>query len=156
MTPRVVVACIGNRFRGDDGIGLAVAERVRAEAPFHVAVQVIEEEPSRVIEAFADADVALVVDAVSTGAPAGTIHRFDASEAAVPSRELRSSTHALGIGEAVELARALGRLPARTVVFGVEGKEFSAGEGLSPNVADAVDRASEAVLEEVALCTSRP
>jgi hydrogenase maturation protease len=156
MTPRVVVACIGNRFRGDDGIGLAVAERVRAGAPSGVAVQVIEEEPSRVIDAFADVDVALVVDAVSTGAPAGTIHRFDASEAAVPSRELRSSTHALGIGEAVELARALGRLPARTVVFGVEGEEFSAREGLSPSVADAVDRASEAVLDEVALCTSRP
>jgi len=155
MSPRIVVVCMGNRFRGDDGVGPAVGERVRAQAPKGVSVTVFEEEPTRLIDALGDADVALVVDAVSTGAPAGTLHRFDASDTPVPSRELRSSTHGLGIGEALELARALGRLPARTVVFGVEGSDFLARDGLSPAVADAVDRASAAVLEEVTLCTSR-
>jgi hydrogenase maturation protease len=153
---RVVVIGVGNAFRGDDAVGLAVAEHVRAEAPDGVAVRVCEEEPSRLIEAFGDADVALVIDAVSTGAPAGSIHRFDASNAPVPSRELRSSTHALGIGEALELARALGRLPRRTVVFGIEGSDYVAREGMTEAVSDAVASASAAVLEEVAACTSRP
>ena len=86
----------------------------------------------------------------------GSVHRFDASKEAIPGRELRSSTHALGISETLELARALGRLPERTVVFGVEGLDFTAHEGLTVAVADGVARAATAVLEEVAQCTSAP
>jgi hydrogenase maturation protease len=155
MTSRVVVIGVGNALRGDDAAGLAVAENVRAHAPDRVAVRVCEGEPSRLIDAFGDADVVFVVDAVSTGAPVGTLHRFDASHAPVPSRELRSSTHALGIGETLELARALGRLPQRAVVFGLEGSEFGAGEGMTPAVEEGVVRASATVLEEVAACTSK-
>jgi hydrogenase maturation protease len=155
MTASVVVIGVGNALRGDDAAGLAVAENVRAHAPDGVAVRVCEEEPSRLIDAFGDADVVFVVDAVSTGAPAGTLHRFDASDAPLPNRELRSSTHALGIGEALELARALGRLPRRTVVFGVEGSQFSAREGMTPAVQEGVSRASATVLEEVSACTSK-
>lgn len=155
MRQRVVVVGVGNALRGDDGAGLAVAEEVRARAADAVDVRVCEEEPSRLIDAIGDADVAFIVDAVSTGAPNGSVHRFDASQAAIPARELRSSTHALGIGETLELARALGRLPQRTVVFGVEGRDFSAHEGLTPDVAVGVARAAAALLEEVAECTSR-
>jgi hydrogenase maturation protease len=153
---RIVVIGVGNVLRGDDGAGLAVAAQIRAHAPEGVSVRVCEEEPTRLIDAFADADVAFVVDAVSTGAPAGTVHRFDASEAPVPSRELRSSTHALGVGEALELARALDRLPRQTVVFGVEGRDFVAREGMSPAVVEGVGRASATVLQEVAACMSEP
>ena len=152
-----MVIGVGNALRGDDAAGLAVAEQVRASVPDGVAVRVCEEEPTRLIDAFGDADVAFVVDAVSTGRAAGTVHRFDASDAPVPSRELRSSTHALGIGEALELARALGRLPRRTVVFGVEGSDFVARDGMTPAVADGVAHARSAtLLEEVTACTTEP
>jgi hydrogenase maturation protease len=152
----VVVIGVGNALRGDDAAGLAVAEEIRASAPDDVAVRVCEEEPSRLIDAFGDAEVAFLVDAVSTGAPAGTVHRFDASDAPVPSLELRSSTHALGIGETLELARTLGRLPPHTVVFGIEGADFVARDGMTPEVAAGVAQASAALLEEVVACTSRP
>jgi hydrogenase maturation protease len=150
----VVVIGVGNRLRGDDAAGPAVADRVRAEVPASVDVRVCEQEPSRLLDALAGADVAFIVDAVATGAAPGTLHRFDASSAPVPSRELRSSTHALGVGESLELARALGRLPRRTVVFGIEGTAFLTGDELSPAVADGVERAAVSVLEEVALCTN--
>jgi hydrogenase maturation protease len=150
----VVVIGVGNRLRGDDAAGPEVADRVRAEAPGSVDVRICEQEPSRLLDALAGADVALIVDAVATGAAPGTLHRFDASSAPVPSRELRSSTHALGVGESLELARALGRLPRRTVVLGIEGTAFLAGGELSPAVAEGVERAAASVLEEVALCTS--
>jgi hydrogenase maturation protease len=156
VSARVVVIGVGNALRGDDAAGLAVAEEIRGSAPNGVAVRVCEEEPTRLIDAFGDADVAFLVDAVSTGAPVGTVHRFDASEAPVPSLELRSSTHALGIGDALELARALGRLPRRTIVFGVEGSDFVARDGMTPAVAEGVARASATLLEEVTACTSKP
>lgn len=152
----VVVIGVGNRLRGDDAAGPAVADRVRAHAPRSVDVRICEQEPSRLLDALAGAEVAFIVDAVSTGAAPGTLHRFDASSEAVPSRELRSSTHALGVGESLELARALGRLPGRTVVFGIEGSDFLAGGDLSGAVAEGVERAAASVLEEVALCTSEP
>jgi hydrogenase maturation protease len=156
VSGRVVVIGVGNALRGDDAAGLAVAEEIRASAPEGVAVRVCEEEPSRLIDAFGDAEVAFLVDAVSAGAPPGTVHRFDASDAPVPSLELRSSTHALGIGETLELARALGRLPRRTVVFGIEGSDFVARDGMTPAVGEGVAQASAALLEEVAACTSKP
>jgi hydrogenase maturation protease len=156
VSARVVVIGVGNGMRGDDAAGLAVAEQVRASVPDDVAVRICEEEPTRLIDAFGEAEVAFLVDAVSTGAPAGTVHRFDASDGPVPSLDRRSSTHALGIGEALELARALGRLPSRTVVFGVEGSDFVAREGMTPAVADGVARVSATLLKEVAACTSRP
>jgi len=156
VSGRVVVIGVGNALRGDDAAGLAVAQRVRSRASGDVEVRVCEEEPTRLIDAFDGADVAFVVDAVATGAPAGTVHRFDASGRPIPSTELRSSTHALGSADALELARALGRLPRTTVVFGVEAAGFTTGERLTPAVEDGVAEAAARVLAEVAACTSKP
>ena len=59
------------------------------------------------------------------------------------------SSHALGVGDAVELARALGRLPRRMIVWGVEAGTLSTGAPLSAEVAGAVAIAAEGVLEEL-------
>jgi hydrogenase maturation protease len=87
-----------------------------------------------------EADVAVVIDAVSSGAEPGTVHRFDATSAPLPAR-LRGSTssHALGLAEAIELGRTLGRLPGRLIVYGIEGERFEAGTELTPAVAAAVE-----------------
>lgn len=155
---RVVVVGVGNAVRGDDAAGLAVAERVRSRVPKHVSVVECEQEPTRLLDAWADADLALVVDASLSGADAGTVRRFDAIADGVPTKTFRSSTHAFGIGDAVELGRALGRLPARVVVYGIEGVDFALGSGLSERVAAAVEDVAQAVLGELAEagCTSDP
>ena len=152
MTSTVVIG-VGNAYRGDDAAGREVARLVRARAPEGLEVVVCELEPTRLIDAWDGADLALVVDAVSSGAEPGTVHRFDGASGPLPSREFRSSTHALGIGETVELARALGRLPARIVVIGVEGESFGAGTELSGPARAGVERAVDLVLEEAG-CTS--
>ncbi len=128
---------VGNVYRGDDGVGVAVAERLREEPGLEVAV--VEQEPTRLLDAWAGADLALVIDAVSTGGAAGTVHRFDASSRPIPAGVFRGSTHAFGVAETIELARALGRLPARVIVYGVEGEDFAAGESLSDAVAGAIE-----------------
>ena len=75
----VVVVGVGNAYRRDDGVGLEVAERMRGRAPGVEAVAV-EQEPSRLLDAWAGAELAIVVDAVSSSDEPGTVHRFDASE----------------------------------------------------------------------------
>ncbi len=149
MSGRRVVVAIGNAYRRDDGAGLAVADRLRGRIPGGVELVSCEQEPSRLIDACDGAAAMLIVDAVESGAVPGTLHRFDASTQPVPERLFRSSTHAFGVGEAIELGRALGRLPARVIVYGIEGAAFEAGEGLSEPVAAAVEQAAAAVLADV-------
>jgi hydrogenase maturation protease len=74
----------------------------------------------------------------------------------VPVGVFRSSTHAFGVGDAVEIARALRKLPARVIVYGVEGGSFEAGAGLTEAVEAAVARVAAAVLRDLeeAPCTS--
>jgi hydrogenase maturation protease len=140
---------VGNALRGDDAVGLAVAERLRGLVPEGVEVLEVEQEPTRLLDAWEGADLAVVVDAAQSGAEPGTVRRFDASGEGVPARVFRSSTHAFGVGDAVELGRALGRLPARVVVYGVEGADFTAGAPLSEAAAGAADEVAQAVLAEL-------
>lgn len=109
-----------------------------------------EGEPTGLISEWGPEDAVWLVDAVSSGAAPGTVHRIDASARALPAEIFRASTHHLGVPEAIEIARALGRLPARLVVYGIEGASFDAGRGLTPEVAAAASRVVEATRDEVA------
>jgi hydrogenase maturation protease len=133
---------VGNPWRHDDAAGLEVARRLGGRELEDVAA---------LVEALGAMDEAVIVDSVSSGAAPGTIHRFEATEAPLPLDLFAASTHVLGVGDAVELARALGKLPARVTVYGIEGADFSAGEGLSPEV----ERAVADVVREVKACTRR-
>jgi len=130
---------VGYRFRRDDAAGLEVAARLRATHPPGIRILEEEGEPVSLIEGFELVKEALVVDAVSSGAEPGTLHRFDATADPLPVELFKSSTHSLGVGDAVELARELDRLPHRLSVYGIEGANFETGEGLSPAVEATVD-----------------
>lgn len=149
------IVCVGNRWRSDDAVGLEVARRLQGTLPAGVELSEREGEPTALIDAWEGAAVLWLVDAVSSGAEAGTIHRLDASERELPAELFRGSTHHVGLAEAVELARALDRLPRQTVVYGVEGGSFEVGDELTPAVAAAVERVAAAVREEVVECMSR-
>ena len=149
------MVCIGNRWRSDDAVGLEVAGRLAGTLPPGVELLEREGEPTALLDAWEGADALWLVDAVASGAEAGTVHRLDAGASELPAELFRASTHHVGLAEAVELARALGRLPERTIVYGVEGGSFRVGEELSPAVAAAVEPVAAAVREEVAECTRR-
>jgi hydrogenase maturation protease len=145
---------IGNAWRNDDAAGLAVARLLDGLEGAEVLER--EGEPTSLIDSWEGADAVWLVDAVSSGAEPGTVHRHDASQNELPAQLFRTSTHHFGLAEAVELARAVGRLPKRTIVYGIEGKSFDTGETISPEVEAAAARVAEAVREEVAGCTRRP
>jgi hydrogenase maturation protease len=140
---------IGNHFRSDDAAGLEVARRLRLANPPGVTVLEQEGEPASLIEAWSSADEVLIVDGVSSSSAPGTLHRFDVTDEPLPAELFRPSTHALGVAEAVELARELGRLPRRLAVYGIEGESFEAGEGLTPAVQAAVEQLVAELYEEL-------
>ena len=150
MGDAVVVIGVGNPDRGDDGVGPEVLARLAGRVPERVRLTCLAgADPAEIMEAWAGSAGAIVVDAMVSGAPPGTIARFDAAAGPLPAGVRLASTHVLGAETAVEMARALGRLPGRLVLYGVEGESFAAGSGLSPVVAAALPAAAERILEEV-------
>ena len=135
---RELVIGLGNAARGDDAAGLIAARRLGGLEH--------EGDPLALLDIWDGADGAVVIDAVRSGAEAGTVHRFDAAAAPLPAWPRTStSTHAVGLVEAIELGRTLGRLPARLVVYGIEGERFEAGMDLTPAVSAAVEAVATAV-----------
>ena len=134
MTAAVLLIGIGNIYRSDDGIGIIIARRLRKEKPAGVRIFEQTGEGAALIEAWQGAKRVLVIDAVQSGARPGTIHRLDARAQRVPAEFFHYSTHAFSLAEAIELARVLEQLPKQLIVYGIEGKNFGAGNELSPEV----------------------
>ncbi|MEU8547679.1 hydrogenase maturation protease [Streptomyces roseoverticillatus] len=151
---RIVVIGLGNVFRRDDGLGPAVVTRLerragRGSLPAGVRFVCCDGEPGRLIDLWQGAGLAVVVDAArARPCRPGRVHRLEPDEC--PGRRVgAASGHGLGLADAVELARALGRMPDRLVVYAVEGADGGPGRGLSPAVAAAVEPLAQRVEEEI-------
>jgi hydrogenase maturation protease len=147
---RLLVACVGNVLRGDDGFGPAVAGRLEGALP--EGVELVETGIGGIAlvqELLAGCDGLVLVDAIDQDAPPGTLMRIEpevAEAAHVPDVHLANPERVLGI------AKAMGTLPRRVVIVGCQPVEVDElGEGLSPEVGAAVERAVEAVQETVGL-----
>jgi hydrogenase maturation protease len=154
MTTALVVG-LGNPDRGDDAVGAEVARAVADRGL--PGVRVVEhEDPTGLLDVWAGHDPVVVVDAVRSGDLPGTVHQLETGDGAPPMQSRawsatgRGGTHAFGLGAAVELARALHRLPARLVVIGVEADTFEYGAPLAGPVAAAVQPAADRVLAVLA------
>lgn len=147
--PPALVIGIGNPDRGDDAVGRVVTRRLRQRAPAGVRVIDTDGEAAKLIDLFDGASQVVIVDAALSGAKPGTIRRLDATAGALPKAMFAMSTHAMGLADAVELARALAQLPTRCIVYAIEGAAFELGRPLSPAVAAAVDDVVARVLGEI-------
>jgi hydrogenase maturation protease len=157
----VMVIGVGTEFRCDDGVGPAVIDRLRGTVPASVELLCCDGEPTRLMETWMHAAVAIVVDTVSGGdAAPGTLHRFVVPEPAadhvtppVPgqpeSTAAPASSHGLGLGAAIELSRVLSRLPALLILHGVQGEAFGFGQRFSPAVSAAIDDLTARVRADV-------
>ncbi|WP_035792133.1 hydrogenase maturation protease [Kitasatospora mediocidica] len=151
---RIAVIGVGNEYRHDDGLGWAVLARLTRrteQLPDGTALRVCDGDPARLIGLWEGADLAVVVDAAHAhpGRP-GRVHRLGLDAGPWSSAAGTTSSHGLGLGEAVELARTLDRLPGRLVVYAVEGTDTSPGIGLSPLVAAAVGPLARRIAGEIA------
>jgi hydrogenase maturation protease len=145
----VCVVGVGNALRGDDAVGLEVARLLDGTLPDGVRLVECEGEPVALLSSWEDCDAAIVVDATESGSEPGTVRRLEAHNGPLPPELQRASTHLLGVADAVELARALGRLPERTIVYGIEGGSFDTGAPLSEAVRSAAAEVAESIRREL-------
>lgn len=146
---RMVIG-IGNGWRGDDGIGPYLAERI-AELRLE-NTQVIEArgETAELLELWKGAGKVIVIDAVFSGDEPGSLTRYDVMRDAIPRAVFsKDSTHDFGVVEAIELGKALNSLPRELILFGVEGRDFRAGQELSTNLKKRVPGIIDLIIKDL-------
>ncbi|MDE1889949.1 MAG: hydrogenase maturation protease [Planctomycetota bacterium] len=135
--PRILIIGIGNAYRGDDAVGFVVAQRLKEQTLDYVSVLEKSGDGVALMESWKNADTVILVDAVYSDVKPGTLHRFDAHAQPIPVKFFCYSTHAFSVAEAIELSRTFNQLPPHLIVYGIEGKCFEAGAGLSLEVEEA-------------------
>ncbi|HYN56107.1 MAG TPA: hydrogenase maturation protease [Motilibacterales bacterium] len=175
LPARVLVVGLGSPDRGDDAAGAevaAAAARTVAERGL-LGIHVVEhEDPTALVDLLDPTgrpygwDLVVVVDAIRSGAAPGSVTVLDVGSDGQDFASMGArldpgpaGTHGFGLAGTIELARALGRLPPRVVVVGIEAVSFEHGAPLSPAVHSAIPRAAETVLglvEEAMASPSRP
>ncbi len=144
---RVCILGLGNRHRGDDALGLLVAERLRdQELPAGVCAETAPEDPVRLLDTLARFQAVVFVDAADMGGAPGEV-RVLRNPAEWESVWLPASTHGFGLQQVVALARRLGRCPPVRLVAVQAGSWEPLGP-LSPQVATRLGDITRIALEE--------
>lgn len=121
-----LVVCIGNPMVSDDSVGPAIYEELKKKPlPPGVRLELVAVGGLRLLDLVDGEDLLVVVDAVCTGAPAGTVLVRDWGEIA-GAVGLPVTSHDVGLREAVEVGRLLQpeSMPGRIVLVGIEGECF--------------------------------
>jgi len=149
MRDQIVVIGLGNLYMGDDGIGIRVA-RALQEMNLREDVSVLEhaEMNLSIIETFQGASKLIIVDSVKGGKKPGTVSQYTITGRKGDLDRL-SSLHSLKLTDIIDLAISAGILTCPIIIIGVEPKNVSLGEGLSPEVERALPQAVEAVIREL-------
>ena len=149
MNARAVVIGVGNPDRGDDAAGREVARRLRGMLKSEIDVVELDGEATSLLLQLEGADAAFLVDACVSGAPSGTVRRFDLAEDSLSCATFGLSSHGFGLAAAIDLAKALDLLPRRCVVYAIEGESFGIGAPISLPVERAIRDLVEALRREI-------
>lgn len=132
---QLVVIGVGNRDRGDDAVGPIVCDLIGQDAN-GVRTVVVEGNVLDLPLHWEPDDRVVIVDATPPAGRPGHLTVIDALDARL-SGPAPVSTHAIDVGAAIELARALGRMPAELTIIGIEAASDEHGAELSDDVARA-------------------
>jgi hydrogenase maturation protease len=146
----VLVLGLGNVLLGDDGTGAAALDRLERDYQIPPAVRLVEGGTLglSLLDEIAEAQHVILVDAVATDAPPGTLVRLDGADVIDAVRE-RLSVHQVGVADLLNAARLIGRYPASVVLLGLVPGLIGLGVGRTREVDAAIDALVSAILREV-------
>ena len=153
---RPLVIGIGADDRSDDGAGLDVARALARDPSLEGDVRAWPGELTGLLDVWKDRGRVLLVDAVRSGAPPGTVHRWEIGPQRPFALPRTWSTHGFSLAAVLELARTLGELPPSVVVYGIEAAEVGVGSTRSPDVARAVVELARSLTAELRLPAGAP
>lgn len=142
----ILVVGIGNELRGDDAVGMLVIERIRRLNRPYVEAITLSDHLDSLLDLWSNYELVVLVDAIRTGAEAGTIFCRDLLRQPLPHTASTTSTHSLDPLQLVQMARVLNRCPHRLYLVGIEGYDFAAGASVSHEVHRALPLAVDQIL----------
>jgi hydrogenase maturation protease len=149
--PRVAVVGLSGTHHHDDNVGVIVARRLQEQSSNGLCVVEIEGNALELEDIMKDYDWVILVDSSFAGGEPGRIYRLESQERPGYADWFPYfSTHTPWLCESVNLATTMGEMPSRLLLFGVEGKDYSEGDGLSPEVEHSIDEVVGQLLAEIA------
>jgi hydrogenase maturation protease len=153
---KVLIACVGNIFLGDDGFGVEVARSLsQRQLPEGVSVKDYGIRGFDLAYALLDPwDLVIMVDALSRGEAAGTLYVIEPELNRPASADTALNPHGMDPVRVLSLAASMGTISAQVLVVGCEphdfGDELEGRMGLSSPIEGVVERASDMILDLVA------
>ncbi len=142
----ILVLGLGNTLLTDDGVGPALVEQfAESEDHWNGQVEFVDggTQGLALLGQLAGRRALIILDALTTGAAPGTIHRLTLPELRRVTPIRGASAHEGNAGELLNAAQLLDELPDRLFVVGVEPQEIRTGFGLSSPVQDALPDAAD-------------
>jgi len=131
---RILILGIGNILLKDEGIGVRVAEKMKAmNLPPDVEVMDGGTGGLDLVYCIEGRKKVIVVDAVKAGSPPGTLFRFTDKDLAGKKGVMRSA-HGIDFSDVIAISNFLGTKPEEIVFLGIEPAELSASMELSPEI----------------------
>jgi hydrogenase maturation protease len=153
---KVLIACVGNIFLGDDGFGVEVARSLsKRQLPEGVSVKDYGIRGFDLAYALLDPwDLVIMVDALSRGEAAGTLYVIEPELNRPASADTALNPHGMDPVRVLSLAASMGTISAQVLVVGCEphdfGDELEGRMGLSSPIEGVVEAASDMILDLVA------
>ena len=146
---KTVVLGLGNGYLRDDGVGIAVAKELqRLNMGEGVMVRAHQTFDLWLLSEYNGASRLFVIDAVQSGLAPGTVTEYEVSPLPGPLSSV-PGLHSLKLHDLIDFASRTGLLGCPLTVIGVEPKDCSVGEGLSPEVEHAVREVVTRVTDEL-------
>jgi hydrogenase maturation protease len=151
MKKAVVVLGLGNPLMADEGIGVAVVQRLAEAAARYPSVDFLDAGTGgmSLLHLLEGRRKAVVIDCALMDDEPGAIKRFTCDQ--VRSRKVlaHQSLHEADLMHIIAMARQLGQAPEEIVIFGIQPQTVEPGEGLSPVLRDRIEQYVTRVLQEL-------
>lgn len=145
---QTLVLGLGNTLMGDDGIGVAVVERLQTT---NLAAEIRNGGTGglSLLETLKEFKKTVVVDAVDMGKKPGTLSRFTSNQLLGLPDNRNFSLHEMGLLEVLKVGQGLKEEFKSVIIIGVQPKDLNRGDNLSPEVEKQIPAIIEMVKKEV-------
>lgn len=151
--PRILVAGIGNRLRGDDGFGPRVVDLLLSrKLPDGVEARDFGTAGLTIATELSDYDVVIFLDSAEFEGEPGSLQssRLEVEPGIDDSAELaRLTLHEVGLEGLLKFSKAIGTLPEEVYLIGCKPKVLVPTLELSPEVESALEEAASLVMNKV-------
>lgn len=151
----IIIVGVGNPYRGDDGAGWAVIDGLKKRLNSNIELLKQKGDIAEIIDIFSTHPCVYLVDACSSQA-VHSWQRIDVLVQPIQEKHSLTSTHGFSIAQAVSLAKNLGQLPNKLILYAINGDHYAMSDVLSPSVKQSIDHVINEILneEDIRACTN--